>query len=260
MLPADALDRLQRFGAEVDAVAPGSLSGLYAVGSLALGDYVEAQSNFDVLAVSDAPWPAERLRVDRRAVRHLAQARRPARVGYLTWSDLTGGPPGGGACYEGRRAVPADVLLNPFTWQVMRSAAVCVRGPEYPELWSGDLRAWAATRLTDHWAGWVRASRRRPGRLWLRAATTEVTLEATRLVVALRSGRVVSKLEAGTSAIAAATNRSQRILTDAVGHRSGARTSMYWGPFERRGDALFHVMACVQEAQAFPLPTDEVGS
>jgi len=255
MLPPDALDRLHRFAAVLDGVAPGALAGLYAVGSLALGDYSPSLSNYDVLAVSASPWPPDRLRAARRAGRHLAGGRlparaRPPRIGYLTWAELADGPGGAGACYESRRPVAAGELLNPLTWQVMRTSAVCARGPEYPELWSGDLRGWAEARLTGHWAAWTRAAGRRPGSLWRREATTESVLEATRLVVALRSGRVVSKLEAGTSSLDAAPSRSQRVLKDAVGHRSGARTSMYWGPFERRNDALFHVQACVDEARS----------
>jgi hypothetical protein len=256
MFPPEAMDRLRRFGTELDRVAPGALAGCYAVGSLALGDYVPALSNVDVLAVSAAPWPSDRLRAACGAGRHLTgrrlvQGRRPARVGYLTWADLARGPEDGvGACYEGRRAVAPGEMLNPLTWQIMRSSAVCVRGPEYPELWSGDLRQWAATRLTGHWAAWATAAARRPGALWLREATTEPVLEATRLVVALRSGRVVSKLEAGLSSVEHAPSRSERVLKDAIGHRSGARTSMYWGPFERKNDALFHIQACVDEARS----------
>jgi hypothetical protein len=257
VFPPDALDRLRRFGAEIDGVAPGALAGLYAVGSLALGDYVPTLSNFDVLAVSETAWPTDQLRASGRAGQHLAgshragigPSHRPARVGYLTWADLAEGPTGAGACYEGRGAVPATELLNPLTWQVMRTAAVCVRGPEYPDLWSGDLRGWAASRLTGYWAKWLPGADRHPGSLWHREATTEPVLEATRLVVALRSGRVVSKLEAGTSAVDSGPSRGQRILKDAVGHRSGARTSMYWGPFERKHDALAHIRACVEEAQ-----------
>lgn len=254
MLSPDALDRLRRFGAEVDTVAPGALAGLYAVGSLALGDYSPALSNLDVLALSADPWPADRVRAARRAVRHLTGSRRsarhrPARVGYLTWADLALGPTGAGHCYEGARAVAPTELLNPLTWHVMRTAAICARGPEYPELWSGDLRSWAAARLTGYWASWIPAASRRPGSLWLRETTTEPVLEATRLVVALRSGRVVSKLEAGTSSVDFVASRSQRILKDAIGHRSGARTSMYWGPFERKSDALLHIQACVDEAR-----------
>jgi hypothetical protein len=248
VFPLDALDRLHRFGAALDGLAPGALTGIYAVGSVALGDYTPSLSNLDVLAVSDVAWPSERLGRARRATRLLAHRHQPARVGYVTWSDLADGPTGAGACYLGGRVVAADELLNPLTWQVLRTAAVCARGPEYPELWTGDLRAWAAARLTGHWAAWARVAGQRPGSLWLRRTTTEAVLEATRLVVALRSGRVTSKLEAGSSSVDGATVRSQRILKDAVGYRSGASLSMYWGPFERKSDALFHVRSCVEEA------------
>jgi hypothetical protein len=245
----DALERLHRFGSEVDRSAPGALSGMYAVGSLALGDYVPSRSNFDLLAVSDTAWAPERLGAARKAARLLGNRHQPPRVGCVTWSDLADDPPGGGTCFEGGRVVEATELLNPLTWQVMRTAAVCARGPEYPELGRGELRAWAAARLAGHWAAWAPAAGRRPGALWLRRSATEAVLEATRLVVAVRSGRVVSKLEAGTASLDGGSSRSRRILKDAIGYRSGSRTSMYWGPFERKEDALFHVQACVDEAR-----------
>jgi hypothetical protein len=35
------------------------------------------------------------------------------------------------------------------------------------------------------------------------------------------------------------SSRSQRILRDAIAYDQGTRVSMYWGPFERKHDALF---------------------
>jgi hypothetical protein len=250
MLPAGSIERLHRFGGVLDRLAPGTLGGLYAVGSIALGDFRSPLSNFDVVAVADGGWSAEGIRAGRRAARTLARRGQPPLVGYVTWSDLADGPGREtGTCHRGSQSVSPGEILNPLTWQVMRTAAICVRGPEYPDLWSGDLRAWAAGRLVGHWSSWLQSVGRRPGGLWLRRNTTEPVLEVTRLITALRSGRVVSKVEAGSASVDGANNRSQRILKDAVGHRSGARMSMYWGPFERRDDALVHVETCVDEAR-----------
>jgi hypothetical protein len=249
MLPAGSIERLRRYGSALDRLAPGTLTGLYAVGSIALGDYRSSLSNFDVVAVADTEWSPEALAAAGRAARVLGLRRRPARVGLVTWDDLAQGPGSSTTtCLLGTRVVDAGELLNPLTWQILRTAAVCARGPEYPELWSGDLRAWAAARLTGHWSSWLPSAGRRAASIWLRSSSTDPVLEATRLVAALRSGRVMSKVEAGSASIDGASSRSQRILKDAVGFRSGASMSMYWGPFERRNDALLHIGRCVEEA------------
>jgi hypothetical protein len=245
MVPPEALERLDRFAATVDRGAPGILQGVYAVGSLALGDYRPPLSNLDVLALADAPWSAGALEAGRGAVPTLGGRHEPGRVAFLTWSDLVDGTSDTAACLEGRRAVPVDELLNPLTAQIMRSAAICTRGPEYPELSDGDLRGWAAARLTGRWAAWAHRLRHRPGALWVRGSTTEPVLEVARLTVACRTGRVVSKLEAGEASRSGAPSRAERILKDATGFRAGSRTSMYWGPFERHNDTLAYIEGAV---------------
>ncbi len=65
-----------------------------------------------------------------------------------------------------------------------------------------------------------------------------LVLEAARLTQAAITGRVLSKSEAGELAMPIVSTRHQRLLTDAVGYRQGAQFGMYWGPFERKYDAV----------------------
>lgn len=249
MVPPEVLARLHAFAAAVDRAAPGTLAGLYTVGSVALGDYRARLSNLDVLAVADRPWAGASLGAARRAARGLDRPRQPARVAYLTWEDLGTDPAGVDApCYRGRSQVAASELANPLTWQILRTAAVCTRGPEYPDLWSGDVRPWATARLTGQWSAWLETAPHRPGALLLRPITTETVLEVARLQMAVRTGRVVSKLEAGTAFTEGGRSRVQRIMKDATGYRRGVRTSMYWGPFERRNDTVLFVRLATDEA------------
>jgi hypothetical protein len=78
----------------------------------------------------------------------------------------------------------------------------------------------------------------RKGLLVMRRAVTPLVLEAARLAQGAVSGRLMSRTEAGESVGPLVSTRYRRILTDAVGFRAGAHTSMYWGPFERKYDAL----------------------
>ena len=76
------------------------------------------------------------------------------------------------------------------------------------------------------------------GTLIFRRDVAPLVLEAARLTQAVITGRVLSKSEAGELAMPIVSTRHQRLLTDAVGYRHGAHFSMYWGPFERKYDAL----------------------
>lgn len=242
MLPPDVLRRLHAFAGDVDRAAPGALAGLYGVGSLALGDFRPPLSNVDALVVSDTAWGPAGLGAVRGATGALRIGHQAPRVACLTWADLTGDPArAAAACFRGRRAVPPGELANSLTWQVLRTAGVCIRGPEYPEIGAGDLRAWAAERLSGWWGGWLAHNRNRPGALWFRRGTAEVVLEVARLSQAVASGRVVSKLEAGDLAVVSSPSKYQRILKDSVGFRRGDRMSMYWGPFERKRAVLAFV-------------------
>lgn len=249
MLAPQTLAQLRAFAGAVDARAPGRLTGLYAVGSVALGDFRPPLSNIDVVAVADAPWDDAALRAVQHSTRSLRQPQQPARVACLTWEQLAGDPaeveaPG----FVGHREVPGGELVNPLTWAVLRNAGVCVRGPEYPDIGHGDVRSWAAERLSTWWRAWL--ERTHVGPLILRRNIAERLLEVARLGQILGSGRVVSKLEAGEALEGSGPPNQQRVVKDAVGYRRGTRMSMYWGPYERRRHALAYIRTVVDAVSA----------
>jgi hypothetical protein len=120
-----------------------------------------------------------------------------------------------------------------LTRGILRQDPVAVDGPDWPVVgFEPDaLRAWALARLRLL----VQSSH---GLLVMRRAVVPMVLEAARLAQAVNTGRVTSKSAAGEAMIPQVTTPYRRILTDSVGYRRGAQTSMYWGPFERKYDAL----------------------
>lgn len=253
MLPSQVLARLRSFADATDREVPGRLAGLYAVGSAALGDYREPLSNLDVVAVSDTAWDERSLQALGRAVPTLRQPGQPPRVACVTWEQLASDPaevdaPG----FVGRARVPGGDLVNPLSWGVLRNAALCVRGEEYPRLGHGDLRAWAAQRLGGWWSDWLAGVR--PGPLLLRRNIAEPVLEVARLEQIVASGRVVSKLEAGEATEGAGAPNRQRTLKDSVGYRRGASMSMYWGPYERRRHGLGYIESTLRAVSAGAVP------
>ncbi len=226
-LPVEVRERLASYTAALDAAFPGLLSGLYVVGSVALGDFRPKFSNIDVVAVADRRWSDAELLAARAAQRRLDRHRASA-AAYATWEQLAGDP----------RSLGQD-LANPFTWRVLRDDAMVERGPDYPEIWSDDeaLSRWARLRLREQWEPWVRSVRRYPFSLVVRRTVSDRVLGAAQLYRAT-AGHVQGKAAAGRATIGAIGSNSDRILRDASGFREGSRTSMYWGPLERRRHAI----------------------
>jgi hypothetical protein len=224
--------------AALDAQLPGVTTGLYVVGSAALGDFSPRVSNLDVVAVSDEPWSAAALNTAARLHRRLDQARPPV-VAYVTLADLASDPrlvdrP----CFEGTEVVPSARLVNPLTWMILPSA-VDLRGPDFPQLWERPavLRSWATEQLETVWA--PRLSRlNRVGASLFRRRVSTVVLEVSQLAVAAASGTVLAKTDAARVLQPNVPGRFRRILADSVGYRAGGKTSMYWGPMERKENAI----------------------
>ena len=119
----------------VDSVAPGLVEGLYVVGSFALGDWVEATSDIDIVAVTAEPATDEDYG-NLRTVHALLTERQPLPHidgPYLAWGDLVVEPATGlhrpwtlgnalrhdGDCFE----------INPVTWYTLATYGITVRGP-----------------------------------------------------------------------------------------------------------------------------------
>jgi hypothetical protein len=191
---------------------------------MALDDFSQKQSNIDLVVVGDPRLDPAQRRSLVRAEKSLQRVGRPAQVWHTTWEEISGGP----AALE-----EAAVLATPMTWTILRNDPMPLQGPDWPVAWTDDrvLRSWALDRLRSLAAG-------NHGFLVLRRDVTPLVLEAARLAHIAITGRVLSKSEAGDSITNIVSSRHRRVVVDSVGYRNGAQTSMYWGPFERKYDAL----------------------
>jgi hypothetical protein len=210
---------------------------VYAVGSLALGDFSARQSNIDLVVVAEPRLDAGQISRLAQAGRGLHRAHRDADVWYATWEDLDAAGPG---VTESTGGIP---LATPLTRAILRHDPMALFGPDWPVVGHDPdaLQRWSAGQLQALAA----ASH---GLLVLRRAVAPLVLEAARLAQAAITGRVFSKSAAGEAVMPIVSTRQRRILTDAVGYRRGAQTSMYWGPFERKYDALTLVRDLLEAA------------
>ena len=229
MLPAAVAGPVESYVHELQRLAPDQLEAVYIVGSPALADFSARQSNIDLVVVSDRrPDREEQARLAR-AARGLRHAGRPAEIWYITWEDLDARGPGSAPAGDGA----GGPLATPMTRGILRHDPMALLGPDWPVVGFDvdSLRAWAVAQLQA-------LSARAHGLLIMRHDVAPLVLEAARLCQAAITGRILSKSEAGELAMPIVSSRHQRILTDAVGYRHGAHFSMYWGPFERKYDAL----------------------
>jgi hypothetical protein len=224
MMPQAVASPVDGYVGALKEVARDQVSAVYAVGSLALDDFSQKQSNVDLVVVGEPRLDVSQRRWLRRAERSLRRAGRPAQIWHTNWEEVAGGP---GAVEE------PSPLATPMTWAILRNDPVPLHGPDWPVAWTdqGELRRWALERLRGLAEG-------RQGLLLLRRDVGPLVLGAARLAHMAITGRVLSKSEAGESITGIVSSRHRRVVVDSVGYRQGAHTSMYWGPFERKYDAL----------------------
>jgi hypothetical protein len=251
-LPGEVRRRIDGYLAHLDRDLPGVVTGLYVVGSLALGDYQPRASDIDLVTVADSTWTEVQLWTAARAHHHVSHHLHPARLAYVTRADLACNPGlSRAACYEGHDHLPSTDLANPLTWEILRSTALAVRGPQHPAAWCDEqtLEKWATEQLHE-WHDWLVSMRHRPGSLMFRRSVARPVLEVSRLYEVATTGHVLSKHDAGQAIVSQLpSSRHTKVVADATQYREGHHMSMYWGAMERKHDAL-DMIAMMTEDEA----------
>ena len=246
MLAAAAVEQATAHLIALDALLPGRVTGYYLVGSAALGDWEARVSNLDVVVVADEPWSAGELTEAARLHHQLHAGDEPPALAYTTFDTLARGHAGSdasasAATFTGMRpSRPGEGIDTPLTRAVLAEEAVALRGSDWitvadagPEA----LQPWAVEQLTGRWRRAI-AGVHPPGTYWRRKPLAEHLLEVCRLHVAATTGRAVSKSRAASLVLDDVPPRFSRVVGDAAGFRQGSRTSMYWGPAERKTHSI----------------------
>jgi hypothetical protein len=235
VIPSAVAAPVEGYLRRLESAAGGRLAAVYLVGARARHALSQPVSNIHVVVVSDTRLEGGELRPLRRLERSLERPGHPPAVWYTDWKEISEGSPVAGSS-------PLD---TPMTRAILREDAVALLGPDWPVVAYDDteFRAWCRAQLQKE----VAASH---ALMVMRRAVVPVVLEAARLAQGAVTGRVLSKSEAGETATELVKPHFRRILTDAVGFRQGAHTSMYWGPFERKYDARQLVGALAEAAGA----------
>lgn len=271
-LPAEVSAVTGDFLVQIDARAPGLVTGLYLRGSLSYGEYFAGQSDIDFTAVLAS-------RPDAAAVHALAAAHEAVHVAHpvphfsgfhLLREDLAGNPgdcPAVPVMFEGS-FTPAtrEYDINPVSWHELARQAVVVRGPalDARAIWTDDaaLRAFTHANLGSYWArwpGWLTAHSVEAGHAWIAAWCV---LGVSRLHHLLATGSMTSKSGAGRYALSAFGPRWQPIVAEALRIRERPDDPSGYGldPAATRGrDVAAFTAMVVQAGLALGAGTAQAG-
>jgi hypothetical protein len=140
MTASDAwLDTIEAWVATFDEIAPGSLEGLYVVGSAALSDWQPGSSDIDIVAITAEPADEEMAGTLLTAHSVFVERHPGVTVDgpFLAWGDLVVGPQGVTRPWtlDGSFHHDAECFeINPVTWYTLATYGVRVRGPRLEDM------------------------------------------------------------------------------------------------------------------------------
>ena len=143
-----------------DEVTPGTIEGLYVVGSVALDDWTP-HSDVDVVAVVADPSDPD-LAGDLAAAHALVRQRtdRPIDGPFVAWGDLVVPPMAVQRPWvlDGELHVDGESAeINPVTWFTLAERGIPVRGPSPERIGvhvdEADRRTWVRENLDTYWRG-----------------------------------------------------------------------------------------------------------
>lgn len=241
-LPAEAQPAITAWRAALDRDLPGAITGLYLVGSLALGDFVPRSSDIDFVALLAPDADLDQLPRLHRQLARIIPKRHIDGI-YLRPEELGRPPIGvGPVAHEGVVRFGAADERHAVTWLTLREHGVVVTGepPSTLGIWGDSAAAAAYSRqnLADYWRPWLARRRRRIFPL-TDAEVSWACLGIARLHAMITLGEIVSKTEGGQHALREFP-RHQAILLEALQLRRGERST--WAERRSRRDAVAQFM------------------
>lgn len=258
----DVGSALGRYLEIADSVAPGLVEGLYVVGSYALGDWVEATSDIDIVAVTAEPATDEDYGSLRTVHALLAEQQPLPHIDgpYVAWGDLVVEPATGlhrpwtlhgelrqdGDCFE----------INPVTWYTLATYGVTARGPAAQSLAiPTDTEArvrFVVDNLQGYWhevaGGVTRLCNRDEPPGFTAADLVWCTLGPLRLHYTAFTGDVTSKRAAGEYGLRVAPAELHDVIHAALAAREAAELGAAATDSMRATAAL--IEWCVAEVRA----------
>lgn len=239
-LPGPVASVCQSLLAALDQALPGQLDAFYVVGSVALGDYRDGQSDLDFMAVLSATTDSAALR----AV-HADLAKRFARIDcdgiYLRPGDLARPPGGTGpAAREGRVTLESADERHAVSWLLLADAGIALRGPAPDHAWVAADRSaamqYSRQNLITYWRNWLQRFEHTQAlldRAQLDEAIHWSVLGALRVHATMTTGRVPSKSGGGRYGLTAFPQHGA-IIADALRLRGAPSSPSVYADLQAR--------------------------
>ena len=239
----------------LDARLPGRLEAFYLVGSVALGDFREGQSDLDFVAVLAAPHDAAIL-----ASIHADLARDFPGLDcdgiYLRPGELSKPPEGSGISLRAGRLEPqSGDERHAVTWLLLADAGIALRGRAPDHRWVAADRSAAIAHSRDnlerYWRPWLQHRRQLLSPAGLSLLGNEAIawggLGIVRLHATIAEGRVPSKTAAGEYALRAFPAHA-RLVREALRIRCDpAALPFYGSALTRRRELLAFTEAVLDD-------------
>lgn len=208
LLPKPVAEAIAIWTDAHERTAPGTIEGLYLVGSAALGDWTP-HSDIDIIAVVADPSDPDL--VDQLAAAQVLVSERASIAidgPYVAWGDLVVPPMAVHRPWvlDGRYHVDAECFeINPVTWYTLATYGIALRGdrPDRLDVHVDleDRRRWVVTNLDTYWRGVGRSLEEGLGATseeeWGGELLEWVALGVARMLLTYETGDVVSKSAAG---------------------------------------------------------------
>ncbi|GEP01612.1 aminoglycoside adenylyltransferase domain-containing protein [Methylobacterium haplocladii] len=234
-LPASISDTVRAYLARVDGQGSGLITGLYLVGSIALGDYREGISDIDFIALVPAELDAVRLEGLARVHAEMAALGSPFFDGVYVTPDRLTRMPGevehATFCVEGDFRPNARCFeINPAAWACLARHGITVRGSEPSQLGiatdPGFMRRLQIGNLHSYWMSWIAQAeaalaRKRSDEDMAGSSFSWGVLGVTRIARTVATGDIVSKSEAGRWALQTYPPEWRPVIEDALLARDG---------------------------------------
>lgn len=263
-LPGTVVNVVERYLRLLDSdpAVSGLVRAVYLVGSVALGEFREAQSDIDFVALVEVPPTAEQIQGLRGVHASLGRAvKRPYFDGiYLTRPDLAKTPDqaaAGPAVQQHGFMTGSRVGLDPITWHSLARHGITVRGTDAGQLDISDdgqvLAKWIVNNTSSYWQPWLRRHTPLLSVSGVQAlgswAPAWGVLGISRLAYTLDTAEITSKEGAGEYALSVADSRWQPIVTEALRIRRGVRGPSLYGRIKRRDETLGFVDMMIKKIQ-----------
>lgn len=237
---------------------PGLLEGLYLHGSLAIGAYIEGESDVDFVAVTSRKLTNKEAALLKDIhLNHAETCKHPQLDGiYAQSSNLAGE-----GYFYNEGTFGKAVHDIPVTWWLLKNKGITILGPAASELpinvTTEDLTAYVRKNMNDYWATRISAMEQKQDQLinypvkHIEAEVEWTVLGLLRQFYTLKEENIVSKLAAGEYGLRELEPKWHGLIQEAINIRQGKPERSFITNEERVNATIHFAKELIQFCNGF---------